>query len=323
MKNSYLCVAAVFISSIFWSNAEAKEFPEHSIRIIVPYSPGGSTDLIARYIAEPLGRVLGKSVIVDNKAGAGGMLGTSELARAAPDGYTIGIGTVSTMVILPAVHSKPTYKLDQFYPITNIAAMPNILAVNSNFPASNLNELITLLKSNPGKYSFASSGTGSINHMMGESFQAGANVKINHIPYRGTGPAIQDVVGGQVEMIVDQLPSSKPFIDSGKLKLMAVIAPRRLPEYPNVMTMEEAGLKGFDDQAWYGLIAPAKVPPAILTKLSNAMKQVMLMPDVRARIEKAGAYAIGSSSAEFSAQIDFESRKMKQLVRDRKITLEE
>ena len=304
-------------------SAQAQTYPDKPIRLVVPYAPGGSTDLIARYVAEPLGRVLGQTVIVDNKAGAGGMLGTAEVARAAPDGYTLGVGTVSTMVIFPATHTKPGYTVDSFVPVTNIAVMPNIIAVHPSFPAKNLKEFIAVLKANPDKYGFATSGKGSINHMMGESFQAGAGVKLNHVPYKGAGPAMQDVMGGQVDILVDQLPSSKPFIDSGKLRLMGVIAPKRVAEYPDVMTMEDAGMKGFTDQAWYGIVAPAKLPPAVLAKLSEAMKKVMAMPDVRARLEKAGASPLGNSSAEYAAQIRGEIDKMKALVKSRNISLEE
>lgn len=303
--------------------AQAQTYPDKPIRLVVPYAPGGATDLIARHIAEPLGRALGQTVVVDNKAGAGGMLGTADVARAAPDGYTLGIGTVSTMVIFPATHPKPGYTVDSFVPVTNIAVMPNIIAVNPSFPAKNLKEFIAVLKANPDKYSFATSGKGSINHMMGESFQAGAGVQMAHVPYRGAGPAMQDVMGGQVEILVDQLPSSKAFIDSGKLRLMGVIAPKRVAEYPDVMTMEEAGLKGFNDQAWYGVIAPAKLPPAVLAKLSDAMKKVMAMPEVRARLEKVGATPLGNSSAEYGAQIRSEIEKMKLLVKARNISLEE
>lgn len=303
--------------------AIAQTYPDRPVRLVVPYAPGGSTDLIARHVAEPLGRVLGKAVIVDNKSGAGGMLGTAEVARAAPDGYTLGVGTVSTMVIFPAVHPKPGYTIEQFVPVTNIAVMPNVIAVNPKFPAKDLKEFIAVLKANAGKYTFATSGIGSINHMLGESFQAGAGVKLNHVPYRGAGPAMQDVMAGQVDILFDQLPSSKGFVDSGKLKLLGVISPKRVPEYPTVMTMDEAGIKGFTDQAWYGIVAPAKTPPAVLAKLSESMKQVMAMPDVRTRLEKAGATPLGNSSAEYSDQIQGEIGAMKKLVKQRNITLEE
>lgn len=303
--------------------AWAQTYPDRPVRIVVPYTPGGSTDLIARIISEPLSRALGKPVIVENKSGAGGMLGTQELVRAAPDGYTLGIGTVSTMVIFPAVHPKPGYAIEQIWPITNIATMPNVLAVRPNFPAKDLKELVALLKANPGKYSFATSGQGSINHMLAESFQSGAGVVINHIPYRGSGPALQDVMAGQVDIVFDQLPSSKNFIDAGKLGLLGVISSGRLTDYPQAMTMDEIGIKDLKDPAWYGLIAPAKLPTEVQTKLIKAMKEVMAMPDVKARLSKIGAVPFGNSSIEFLAQINQEIARMKVLVRERKISLDE
>ncbi|PLP96808.1 Bug family tripartite tricarboxylate transporter substrate binding protein [Cupriavidus pauculus] len=313
-----LCATA-FIAG----NAAAQSYPDKPIRLVVPYAPGGSTDIIARHISEPLSKALGQPIVVDNKAGAGGLIGTAEVARAAPDGYTLAMGTVSTMVIFPATHPKPGYSVDSFVPITNIAAMPNVLVVNPKLPANNLRELIALLKANPDKYSYASSGKGTINHMLGESFQAGAGVKIQHVPYKGSGAAMNDVMGGQVDILFDQLPSSKPHIDSGRMKLLGVIAPKRLSTYPNVMTMEEAGLKGFDDQAWYGLVAPAKTPPAVLARLSSAMKQVLSMPEVRARIEHAGAIPVGNTSAEYAAQIKSEMEKTRKLVKERNISFED
>lgn len=321
IQRRYFVLACTLLLSV--SLTWAQGYPERPVRIVVPYTPGGATDLIARIIAEPLGRALGTSVIVENKSGAGGMLGTQELVRSAPDGYTLGIGTVSTMVIFPAVHPKPGYTIDQIWPITNIAAMPNVLAVNPKIPAKDLKELVALLKANPKKYSYATSGQGSINHMLGESFQSGTGVDINHIPYRGSGPAIQDVMAGQVDILFDQLPSSKAYIDSGKLRLLGVISPARVAEYPQVMTMEEVGIKGFRDQAWYGLNAPAKLPADVQIKLVKAMKEVMDMPDVKARLVKVGAVPLGSSSSDYLAQINQEIARMKVLVRERKISLED
>lgn len=319
--NRRQCVAALTIPFLAGS-ALAETFPSRPIRLIVPYAPGGSTDLIGRMVAEPLGRALGQAVVVDNRGGAGGMLGTGEGARAKPDGYTLVVGTVSTMVIFPAVHPKPGYALKDFVPVTNIAEMPNIIAVNPNFPAKNLHEFIAALKASPDKYSFATSGTGSINHMLGESFQAAAGVKLMHVPYKGAGPAMQDVMAGQVDILVDQLPSSKGFIDSGKLKLIGVISPKRVPEYPDVMTMEEAGLAGFTDRAWYGIVAPAGLPAEVMARLSAAMKDVLAQPDVRARLQKVGAAPVGNSAAEFQAQIQSEIGRMKKLVQTRNISLD-
>lgn len=316
-------VAALAGVVLAGSAAAADTFPQHPIRIIVPYAAGGTTDIVARIISEPLGQALGQPVLIDNKAGAGGAVGTAEIARSAPDGYTLGIGTVSTMVIIPASTPKLNYKVADFAPITNIAATPNIIAVNPSFPAKNGREFIAILKANPNKYSFASSGKGSINHMMGESFQAMSGTELTHIPYRGAGPAINDVIAGQVPIIVDQLPSSKGFIDSGKLRLMGVIAPKRLSAYPDVPTFEELGLKGFADQAWYGLIAPGKTPPAVLAKLGEAMQKVLARPDVRSRLEKAGANPVGNTPAQYAAQMKSEGEAMKRLITVRKITLDE
>ncbi len=323
LSRRHFSVAVAAACLALAASVTAQTYPTRPIRLVVPYAPGGSTDIIARLVAEPLGRVLGQAVVVDNKGGAGGMLGTAEVARAAQDGYTLGIGTVSTLVIFPALHPKPGYTIDQFVAVTNIAVMPNVIAVNPKFPAKDLKEFIAVLKANPDKYTFATSGQGSINHMLGESFQAGAGVKMIHVPYRGSAPAMQDVMAGQVDILFDQLPSSKNFIDTGKLRLMGVISAKRVSEYPSVMTMEEGGIKGFNDQAWYGVVAPANIPPPVLAKLSEAMSKVMAMPEVRARIEKVGAMPLGNSSAEYGAQIRSEIEAMKKLAKTRNISLNE
>jgi tripartite-type tricarboxylate transporter receptor subunit TctC len=302
--------------------AFAQSYPTRPIRVIVPFSAGGSTDIIARLTAAPLGKELGQSVVVENMGGAAGALGTQQVKNATPDGYTLLIATVSTMIVYPAAHPKPQYALDDFAPITNIASMPNILTVNPNFPAKNLKEFIAVVKANPGKYSFASSGVGSINHMLGESFQGASGTKMIHVPYKGSGPAMQDVMGGQVDALFDQFPSSKNFVDAGKLKPIGVISPRRIAGY-DVMTMEEAGMKGFTDEAWYGLLAPAKTPPEVLARLTEAMKKVMANPEWRAQIEKIGARPVGSSPQEFAAQVRGEIDRMKRVAKERNITLSE
>jgi len=321
--NRFKATVAAIASCIFIAGAWAQSYPSRPIRLIVPFAPGGSTDIIARLAAEGMRRELGQPVIVENRGGAGGALGTAEVARATPDGYTLGIATVSTMIVYPATRANPDYTLESFAPITNIASMPNVITVNSKFPAKNLTEFIAVLKAKPGKYSYATSGVGSINHMLGESFQAASGVKLIHIPYKGSGPAMQDVMGGQVDILFDQFPSSKTFIDSGKLRAVGVITPHRVPGYPDVMTMEDAGMKGFTDEAWYGLLAPAKVPPEVLARLTQAMKKVMAEPELRARFESIGARPVGNSPSEFVAQIRSEIGRMKQLVKERQIKLEE
>jgi len=309
-------------ASCFAMGAAVAQYPTHPVKFIVPFAAGGSTDIIARLTAETMRKYLGQTVVVENVGGAAGALGTMQVARGQADGYTLAIATVSTMIVYQATRAKPEYTLDDFQPITNIASMPNILTVNPKFPAKNLVEFIKVLKANPGKYSFGSSGVGSINHMLGESFQAEAGVKMIHVPYKGSGPAMQDLMGGQIDSVFDQFPSSKTYIDSGKLRAIGVISPQRIPGY-DVMTMEEAGMKGFTDEAWYGLLAPAKVPADVVAKITEAMKKTMADPEFRARIEKVGARPVGNSPAEFTAQIKREVSRMKQLVHDRNIKLED
>lgn len=314
---------AAVIASCAAFGALAQSYPTRPIRMVVPFSAGGSTDIIARIAAEYLRRELGQPVVVENRGGAGGALGTTEVAKSNPDGYTLAVGTVSTMIVYPASKSKPDYTLEDFAPITNIASMPNVVSVGPTIKAKNLTEFIALLKAEPGKYSYATSGVGSINHMLGESFQAAAGVKLVHVPYKGSGPGMQDVMGGQVDMIFDQFPSSKTFIDAGKLRAMGAISPQKIPGYPDLMTMEDAGMKGFTDEAWYGLLAPAKVPPEVLARLVDAMKKVEADPEFRGRIEKVGARPVGNSPAEFTAQIRNEIARMKQIIKDRNIKLDE
>ena len=313
---------ALVAACLFTAVASAQSYPSRAIKLIVPFSAGGSTDIIARLTAAQLGKDLGQPVIVENLGGAAGALGTQQVANASPDGYTLAIATVSTMIVYGATRAKPAYTLESFVPITNIASMPNIITVNAKFPAKDLKEFIQVLKANPGKYTFASSGVGSINHMLGESFQAQAGVKMVHVPYKGSGPAMQDVMGGQVDSLFDQFPSSKPHVDGGKLKAIGVISPHRIAGY-DVMTMEEAGMKGFTDEAWYGLLAPKGTPPEVVAKLTEGMRKVMANADFRAAIEKVGARPVGNSPAEFAAQIRSEIDRMKRLVQERNIKLDD
>jgi tripartite-type tricarboxylate transporter receptor subunit TctC len=298
------------------------QYPNRPVKMVVPFAAGGSTDIIARLTAAQLTKDLGQAFVVENVGGAAGALGTQQVANAAPDGYTLAIATVSTMIVYGATRTKPAYTLESFVPITNIASMPNILTVNANFPAKDLKEFIAVLKANPGKHTFASSGIGSINHMLGESFQAQAGVKMVHVPYKGSGPAMQDVMGGQVDSLFDQFPSSKQHIDGGKLKAIGVISPQRIAGY-NVMTMEEAGMKGFTDEAWYGILAPKGTPQDVVAKLNDAMKKLAANAEFRAAIEKVGARPVLNSPAEFAAQVKSEIDRMKQLVQQRQIKLDE
>ncbi len=321
MKHWKAMLAAI-ACGLFAASASAQSYPTRAIKLVVPFSAGGSTDIIARLTAAQLTKEFGQAVIVENVGGAAGALGTQQVAQSTPDGYTLAIATVSTMIVYGATRSNPAYTLESFAPITNIASMPNILTVGASFPAKNLTEFIKIVKESPGKYTFASSGIGSINHMLGESFQAEAGLKMVHVPYKGSAPAMQDVIGGQVDSLFDQFPSSKQQVDGGKLKAIGVISPQRIPGY-DVMTMEEAGMKGFTDEAWYGLLAPKGTPPEVVAKLTDGMKKVMANAEFRAQIEKVGARPVGNTPAEFTAQVRREIERMKKLVKERNIKLDE
>jgi tripartite-type tricarboxylate transporter receptor subunit TctC len=321
MKIWKAAIAVLAASLVAVGTASAQTWPSRPIKIIVPFAPGGSTDIIGRLAADQLGRDLGQPVIIENVGGGAGAIGTMNLARAPADGYTLAIATVSTMVVYQSAKEKPEYSVNDFTPITNIASMPNVVSVGPSIKAKDLKEFIALLKASPGKYTFATSGIGSINHLLGESFQAYAGVKLVHVPYKGSGPGMQDVMGGTVDMIFDQFPSSKGAIDSGRMRGIGIISPQRVPGY-NIMTMEEAGLKGFTDEAWYGLIANGKTPPDIVAKLGEAMKKVEANPDFRAKLEKIGARPVGNSPAEFKAQILREVEQTKKLVKERNIKFE-
>jgi len=317
-------VLASLASCLFIGAAAAQSsYPTRAIKLIVPFAAGGSTDLIARVVAEQMRKEMGQPVVVENRGGAAGALGTEEVAKSTPDGYTLAVATVSTMIVYLASQEKPNYTLESFVPITNMASMPNILTAGPSIPAKDVKEFIALAKANPGKYTYATSGVGSINHMLGESFQAYAGVKLVHVPYKGSGPAMQDVMGGQVDLLFDQFPSSKNFVDTGKLKAIAAISPQKIPGYPNIMTMADAGMKDFTDEAWYGVMAPAATPPDVVAKLTAGMQKALSNPELRARIEQLGARPVGNSSAEFTAQIRREIERMRKLIKDRNIKLSE
>ncbi|HEY0295958.1 MAG TPA: tripartite tricarboxylate transporter substrate binding protein [Bordetella sp.] len=307
------------------SAAQAQDdYPSKPIRLVIPFPPGGTTDIVGRLFAEKLGRELGRAVVVENRGGAGGSIGSAVVAQAAPDGYTLGIATVSTHGINPAVYPKlPFDVVKDFTPISNLAAVPNIMTVNPDkVPARNIAEFIQLAKSQPGKFTYASAGNGSVSHMMGELFKMTAGVNLVHVPYRGVGPALNDTLSGQVDILFDNLPSSLPHAQSGKLVAMAVASPKRVAALPDVPTFAEAGLAPVNDASWFGLVAPAKLPQPILDRLYQAVVKVSAQPDVVKTLESLGAEPVANTPAEYARQIADEVAKNRRIAQQAHIQVD-
>ncbi|CAJ97315.1 Tripartite-type tricarboxylate transporter, extracytoplasmic receptor component TctC [Cupriavidus necator] len=315
MKPTFTAIA--LLAACASGAAHASAYPDRPIKLIVPYAAGGTTDIIARIVGTRLGPVLGQPVVVENRPGAGGAVGSAYAARQPADGYTLVMEVESSHAVNPNVYLKTAYDpVKDFAPVSNLADVPNVLVVNPAFPATDLQSFIKLLKANPGKYSFGSSGNGGLSHMNGELFMNATGTRMLHVPYKGLGPALNDAVAGQIQVVFDNIPSSSGLIQGGRLKPLAVAAQQRLKVLPNVPTYAEAGLPAMNNPSWFGLGAPAGTPSAILDKLNDAVRQVLAEPEVIAAIEKQGAIPAPSSRKAFGDLIRAQNAHWKQVVED-------
>ncbi len=316
---NWLGIAALTLCS----TVQAAGYPDRPVRLIVPFPPGGTSDVVGRIFAEALAKQLGQTVVVENRGGAGGSVGTRAVASAAPDGYTLLLGTSSTNGTNPAVYKNLTYDaIKDFTPVTQIIRVPGVIAVNKDFPAKDYAGFVALIKQSPGQYNYASSGNGGATHLAMEYYKSLSKLDIVHVPYRGTGPALNDVIAGQVGMIWDTAASSMPHIQSGNLRAIVVAAQERLKQLPDVPTFAEVGLPDYDAEMWNGLLAPAGLPADVLAKLNAAAVKALADPQVQAKYAGVGAYVVADTPEQFKQVIQDDVTKWKKVAQSANITAE-
>jgi tripartite-type tricarboxylate transporter receptor subunit TctC len=296
--------------------ASAQTFPDHTIRLIVPFPPGGPNDIIARVVAQKMQEILKQTIIIDNRGGQGGVLGTDLVAKAKPDGYTIAVASAGALAISPSMEKVAYETLKDLAPVTLVAKVPEMLVVAENVPAKNMAELVALAKKQPGKLNFASSGPGSLPHLSGELFKLTAKIDIVHVPYRGAAPAVNDLLGGQVQMVFLDLPVLLPQVKAGKLRPIAVGAEKRVPTLPDVPTTGEAGMPSLQTENWYGMVAPAGTPKEIIATLNKAAVAALKDPEVVSKLSSQGAILVGDTPDEFRAFIASETAKWAKVIKD-------
>ena len=315
--NALLCSAAVALGlSSGLDQARAQTFPSRSITLVIPFAPGGSTSIVGRVIADKMSELLGEKVVVDNRPGAGGTVGTRAVARSDPDGYTIALGYTGTLAIGPSLYKNPGYDpRKDFAPIGLIGNAPNSLVVHPSFPAKTVAELIAYAKANPGKVNFGSAGAGTVSHITGEYFAATAGIKLVHIPYKGTGPALTDLLGGHIPMAFAPIPASHPNVTAGKLRALAVTSTARSAMLPEVPTIAESALPGFDASLYYGLVAPAGTPRPVIDKLNAALRAALASNEVKKQLGLDGTDITPGTPEDYVAFIDKDEKKWAGLVK--------
>jgi len=308
-----LAIGCAVLAMSSWTTAVAQSsFPSKPIRLVVPFPPGGTTDLVARAVADPLGKILGQSVIVENRSGAAGRIGSEYVIRAPGDGYTLGIATVSSHAVTPVVYSDISYDIERdLLPVTKLASVPNVLTAGKEIDAKDLDTFIKVIQSRPGHYSYGSAGAGSEANMMGELFKLTTKTDMLHVPYKGSAPALQDALGGQISAVFDNLPSSLPFILNGDLKALAVAAPERVASMPDVPTFKEAGYPEVNDASWFGMVAPAGTPPDVIEKIYQATKEALETEEVKARLAGFSAVPVGNRPEAFADELRQEIEKQR------------
>jgi len=323
LKRRQFLILTAGIGALASVGATADSYPSKPIRLIVPFAPGGSTDILARIIAEPLGKKLGQPVIIDNKGGAGGIVGTMEMIRSAPDGYTLVAATGSITAANPAINPAAQYNPESdMTAIIKLAATPIVLAVRSGFPAKNFTEFLAVVKKNPDRYTYGSPGVGGIIHLQMELFKSLTGTSIRHVPFRGAGPALLAVVAGQVDIAFDSLPSLMPYLADGRMVPLAVAAPARRKELPQVPTLGEVGLEPANRMGHFGLLGPKGMSADLIDRINIAARKAIDDPPTRKRIEDAGAIIAPSTPAEYAAEIRSFHKELRQLVVERKLTVE-
>ncbi len=318
IRTAIRAVAAAAIATFAALAPAQTAFPTKPIRIVVPFPAGGATDILARAVAQKLTETTGQSVVVDNRPGAGGNIGAELVAKSPPDGYTLLMGTVGTHAINPSLYPKMPYDhVKDFAPVILVAGVPNVLVVNPSLPVNSVQELIAYGKANPGKLNFASSGAGTSIHLSGELFKTMTGVQMTHVPYKGSSPALTDLIGGQVQLMFDNLPPSLPHIKAGKLRALAVTSAQRALALPDVPTVAEAGLPGFEASSWFGLLAPAGTPKDAIAKINGEVAKWLATPEAKEKLASQGAIvAPGLAPEDFAQHIAAETAKWQKVVKD-------